>query len=55
MKKIYLLASVLMISAAASAQETTPANRVAPTNLETYQNERPVIGQDRAPGDVIGT
>ena len=55
MKKIYLLASVLMISAAATAQETTPANRVAPTNLETYQNERPVIGQDRAPGDVIGS
>ncbi|MBD3638437.1 MAG: T9SS type A sorting domain-containing protein [Crocinitomicaceae bacterium] len=57
MKKIYFLASMLLLGSGVSAQvQTQPVMRADAQNIDAYNNERPVItGQDRAPGDVIGT
>ena len=56
MKKIYFLGALLMSGALSFAQiTTTPINRATVTNNDTYQNNRPDNGQDRAPGDIIGS
>lgn len=55
MKKIYFLASLLLIGAAANAQ--IPYAQTAKASVVTVKNDdyRPLSSQDRAPGDVIST
>ena len=55
MKKIYFLASLLLIGAAASAQLQNAIVARSDKAIITENAERPNIHQDRAPGDVILT
>ncbi|MEO9534290.1 MAG: T9SS type A sorting domain-containing protein [Crocinitomicaceae bacterium] len=55
MKKIYFLASMLMIGGVASAQyQTAQVMRADAASVNT-EDTRPTSNQDRAPGDVIST
>lgn len=55
MKKIYFLASMLMIGAAANAQIPYAQTAKASVAATSNQDYRPASNQDRAPGDVIST
>lgn len=55
MKKIYFLASALVLAGAANAQNFVPVQKAAVVNTPSFNENRPNAGQDRAPGDVIST